>query len=370
MIRDRAADLLALPILVAAPIESVVRAHTALTPLTMTAVSAGILLLGRRRFPLLAGAGALAIVTAGAAAGGRAYWQSDTLILVALLAAWTLGRELPLVAAGIGGALGGGCLGLELSLAPADANINIPVVLVLEAGCFLTGVALRRRSTLARELRGRADQVAGSLDAEARRAATDERVRLARELHDVVSHTVTVMTLQAGGARMLLNSDPSRSLIAIAAVEQCGRDALGELRRMGEVLPRSDASSVDPVPGMLRLDDLVRGVRAAGLRVTVETEGSAHRLSPGLDVTAYRFVQEGLTNALRHGAGDAQLSIAYEPDAIGLEVINRYTKPETQGGSGLVGLRERVALFNGSLATDRSPDGRYVLKAWLPVEAS
>jgi signal transduction histidine kinase len=368
--RDRLPDLLALAILVAAPLESTLRFHTVLMPLTATAVPAAILLLGRRRFPLLAGAGSLAVVAIGAVTGGQDYWESDTPILVALLAAWTLGRDLPPIPASLGAALGGLCLFAALALAPPIAHVNAPVVVAVEAGCFLTGVALRRRSASARELGERTDQVAASFDAEARRAVTNERARLAREVHDVVSHTVTVMTLQAGGARMLLSSDAARSLAAIAAVEQCGRDALGELRRMGEVLQDLDAHSLDPEPGVASLDDLIRRVRTAGLRVVFETSGTPDCLSPGLGVTVYRVVQEGLTNALRHGAGDAQLSIAYEPAGIGLEVINQCKQPDSKTGSGLVGLRERAALFGGSLAADRMSDGRFVLKAWLPVGES
>jgi signal transduction histidine kinase len=366
--RDHLPDLLAFPILVAAPLESTLRFHTVLTPLTASAMPAAILLLGRRRFPLLASTGSLAVGAMGAMAGGRAYWEADTPILVALLAAWTLGRELSPPQACLGSAIGGFCL--FVALAPSVAQVNAPVVLAVEAGCFLTGVVVRRRSALARELREQTDQVAASVEAEAHRAVTDERARLARELHDVVSHTVTVMTLQAGGARMLLSSDAARSLTAIAAVEQCGRDALGELRRMGEVLEDLDAHPLDPEPGVASLDDLIRRVRTAGLQVVFETSGTPDCPSPGLGVTVYRVVQEGLTNALRHGAGDAQLSIVYEPAGIGLEVINQCKEPDSKTGSGLVGLRERAALFGGSLAADRMSDGRFVLKVWLPVAES
>lgn len=226
---------------------------------------------------------------------------------------------------------------------------------------------MRHWSVLAHELGSRTEKAQTAADVEARRAVVDERSRLARELHDVVAHSVTVLTLQAGGARMLLASEPSRALEAIRSVEKCGHEALAELRHMGEGLPSTKPDRLDPAPGLGRLDELVARVRGAGLELAVETVGPPPALSPGLELTLYRIVQEALTNAMRHGAGRAQLWIGYETEEVKIEVSNPVRRSPSGTGGGLVGLRERASLFGGSVEADLVADGRFVLTAWLPT---
>lgn len=353
----------------AAPIESALLAHTVVTSLSFTGIGAGALLLARRRFPLAAGLGVQAVLTVGAVVGGSAYWASIVVILAGLLAAWTLGHDLPVrtaVTAGVAGLL---LTGVDVALAPAGAGVNGGVALASEAGCWLAGAAFRRWSIQARDLESQAGAARALAAADARRAVADERSALARELHDVVSHSVTVMTLQAGGARMLLGSDRSRALEAIRAVEECGREALQELRRMGDVLPVTSSGRLDPEPGLDRLDELFARVRVAGLELVLSTSGAAGSLTPGLDLTLYRILQEGLTNALRYGCGRAELWIGYERDGVKVELSNPARRPSRggEGGGGLVGLRERAALFGGTLEAGMAPDGRFVLSAWLPA---
>ena len=365
-IRRHRPDPAGAAIAVAAPLESVVHAHTMLTSQTVTGVATGVLLLWRRRFPVPAGLGALAVILAGAAVGDPMHWSSNTLILASLLAAWTLGREPPLTVAAPAGAVGLVLVGLNVVLAPAGAHVDTAASIASTAACWSAGVAFRRWNQQARDLASRTVEAQTNAAADARRAVAGERALLARELHDVISHSVTVMTLQAGGARMLLDSDTGRALEATRAVEECGREALGELRRMGDVLPSARAGSREPEPGLGRLEELIARVRAAGLELVVEETGEPVPLSPGLDLTVYRVVQEALTNALRHGSGRAQLSIGYQADGIRVEVSNPAAPSSADGGRGLIGLRERAALYGGSLKADRA-GGRFVLSAWLPT---
>lgn len=196
----RRPDLAGAAIIIGAPVESLIALHMIPTSLTATGVGAGALLLGRRRFPLPAALGALAVIDAGAVLAAPVQWTSDILILASLVAAWTLGRELPLTAAGAAGAFGLLLVGLNVALAPATAHVNAEVAVASEVGCWLAGVGFRRWSSQAREMESRTEEAQSGADAAARRAVADERSRLARELHDIVSHSVTVMTLQAGGA--------------------------------------------------------------------------------------------------------------------------------------------------------------------------
>ena len=217
------------------------------------------------------------------------------------------------------------------------------------------------------------------IDQEREQAAIDavaaERARMARELHDVVAHAMSVMVVQAGAARTTLATDPDAAEEAIRRVEETGRSALGEMRRLVALLRpepgRDDALA--PQPSLARIDDLLEGVRRAGLPVEVVVEGSPHDLASGVDLTAYRVVQESLTNALRHaGYAHARVVLRYAPDALHVEVADDGVGPVTNGdggGHGLIGMRERVALLGGTLETGPRPGGGFVVRAVLPLGA-
>jgi signal transduction histidine kinase len=200
------------------------------------------------------------------------------------------------------------------------------------------------------------------------RAMAEERTRIARELHDVVAHSVTVLVIQVGSARMLIDNAPDRAQSQLLAAERSGREALGELRRLlsvlrpGQALPGADAPSVAPQPGLDDLPALVASFRNAGMRlsVDVDVDGATDDVSPGHGLTVYRIVQEGLTNALKHAPGaEVHVRVEVRPDAVHVAVVNGCSPAPSHPGSGygLQGLRERVALYQGSYRAGPRGDG-------------
>jgi signal transduction histidine kinase len=224
---------------------------------------------------------------------------------------------------------------------------------------------------LGRVMFNRRRRIDDERDQAAHDAVTAERARMARELHDVVAHAMSVMVVQAGAARTTLATDPAAAEEAIRRIEETGRTALGEMRRLVALLRPGEDDALAPQPSLARIDDLLDGVRRAGLAVEVLVEGTPRDLAPGIDLTAYRVVQEGLTNALRH-AGDAhaRLVLRYGSDALQVEVADDGTGPATHGngqGHGLIGMRERVALLGGTLETGARPGGGFLVHAELPL---
>jgi signal transduction histidine kinase len=211
------------------------------------------------------------------------------------------------------------------------------------------------------------------------RARADERIRIARDLHDIVAHSMSVIAVRSGAARMVADTNPEEARAALAIIEQTSRDTLRELRRIVGVLrrPEDDAYELLPAPRLADVPDLVRSVQQTGTAVDLRIEGDPHELPEGIEVSAYRIVQEALTNVVRHaGRADARLSIRYRPDGLEIEVINPRASNGDNGavprsavegtGHGLIGMRERVALYGGEL--DSGPDGdSYRLLARLPV---
>jgi signal transduction histidine kinase len=245
--------------------------------------------------------------------------------------------------------------------------------LILTLAWFF-GAALGTRTEQARELRVRVAEVERERAHAADRAATDERSRIARELHDVVAHSVSVMVVQASGVRRLLREDQEREREALMSVEQIGRQALTEMRRMLGVMRTGEEqpAALTPQPGLQHLDRLIAQVEEAGLPVTLRVEGERPQLSPGVDLSAYRIVQEGLTNALKHAKGaHAEVLVRYVDTSVELEISD--DGPGTPAGDGmghgLVGMRERVALYGGTLEAGPRDGGGFVLRAQLPVEA-
>jgi signal transduction histidine kinase len=206
----------------------------------------------------------------------------------------------------------------------------------------------------------------------AREAVAEERARIAREMHDSVAHSVSVMVLQAGAAEQVLAVSPDRARESLQTIQDIGREAIVELRRMLGLLrdPVEDAS-LAPQPSVGRLDTLFGQVRAAGLPVELTIEGQPRRLPPGVDRSAYRIVQEGLTNALKHaGPAHASVTLRYGDRALELEVLDdgRGATDANGGGFGLIGMRERAALYGGELDAGARPGGGYALRARLPLE--
>jgi signal transduction histidine kinase len=236
---------------------------------------------------------------------------------------------------------------------------------------WLVGFGLGYKLREVDEAKERAERLERARAEEARLAVAEERARIARELHDVVGHSVSVMTVQAAGVRRLLKPEQEREREALEIVEQTGREALAEMRRLVGVLRRpEEAPALAPQPSLEHLDRLVAQAREAGLPVDLHVEGEPVPLAAGLDLTAYRLVQEGLTNALKHaGAGRAEVIVRYDNGHVELTISDDGTGDGggESGGHGLVGMRERVSVYGGELEAGPRPEGGYRLHARLPL---
>jgi signal transduction histidine kinase len=216
-----------------------------------------------------------------------------------------------------------------------------------------------------------------AIEQQARRAVRDEQARIARELHDVIAHSVTVMVVQASAAGDVFDRHPEQARVAIAAIEEVGRTTLAELRRLlGSVHLRDDEHAEAPQPGLERLDELVAPLRAAGLSVQIVEEGAGGAAPAGVEVSAYRIIQEALTNVLRHaGATRANVTLRRSPGTLEIEVVDNgrgsASRRSTAGtGLGLVGMRERAALLGGSLDAAPTAHGGFRVHARLPLDPS
>jgi signal transduction histidine kinase len=208
------------------------------------------------------------------------------------------------------------------------------------------------------------------------RATAEERARIAHELHDVVAHSISEMVVQASGVRYLLQEDQARERDALRSVEQIGRDALTEMRHMLAVMPPAgDEHAVElaPQPGLAHLDRLIAEFEVGGLPVSLHVEGERQQLPVGLDLSAYRIVQEGLANALKHAnCAHADVTVRYAGGRVEVEIADDGAAMNGTGrseGERLAGMRERVALYGGTLETGPRDGGGYVVRAQLPVEA-
>jgi len=290
-------------------------------------------------------------------------------VLALVLASYTLGAEArpPRHVAGLGVLLTG-MIGVSVAegLEPSD----LAAALVFLVGPWTIGVGVRDRVRRAEDAVQRAARIEREQEAATAEAIAQERARIARELHDIVSHSISVIAIQTQAVRRRLHDDQARERDDLAAVETTARQALAEMRRLFGVLRNDgDPASRAPQPGLGELDRLVDGVRQAGLDVDLEVGGARSALPPGVDLAAYRIVQEGLTNALRHAhARRATVALRYGDDELEIEVQDDGAGPDgTPGGHGLVGLRERVALYGGTLSAAPGPAGGFRLAARLPT---
>ncbi|MDQ3783058.1 MAG: sensor histidine kinase [Actinomycetota bacterium] len=237
---------------------------------------------------------------------------------------------------------------------------------------WVLGVVIAGRREYANQLEQKTDDLEAARAELAVRAVADERVRIARELHDVVAHAMSVITVQAGVAGHLAGTDPDQTGEALGVIERTGREALEEMRRMLTVL-RDPGSAVDrarPQPGLAILPELVTQVGGTGVPVSLSTEGPSRRLPPGLDLAAYRVVQEALTNVVKHAPGArADVTVRYRPDRVEVDVTDHGPPPRgpITAGHGLRGMAERVALYDGNLETSASPTG-FRVTASFPTE--
>ncbi|MCA1588396.1 MAG: sensor histidine kinase [Chloroflexi bacterium] len=243
------------------------------------------------------------------------------------------------------------------------------------AAPWLAGRAHRSRHLREAALRELTTQMARDQEQRERIAVDDERARIARELHDVVAHCVGVMVVQAQGARRVLDRQPERAREALGSIEDTGRNALAEMRRSLGVLRREGSgAALEPQPGIGDLGGLVDHARGAGLEVEVGIEGEPRSLPPGVDLSAYRIVQEALTNTIKHaGATRARVMVRYGERELELEVGDdgagrRANGSQPGAGRGLVGMRERVAVYGGELSARAGRDAGYTVRARIPIE--
>ena len=325
----------------------------------------------RRRYPF--GAPVVVGVSLGAASfvDNRvvAAGLITNLVAIATFAALGLVRDRTQSIAGF--AVG---LGIVATVVHNDSSLGIgqfAFVSILYAVAWTIGFTLSHKLRQADEARARTARAEQERVERARMAVADERTRIARELHDVVGHSVSVMTVQASAARRLLEPHQETEREALLVVEQTGREALAEMRRMVGVLRRpEEAPALAPQPSLEHLDKLVEQAREAGLPVEVRIEGTPEQLPAGVDLTAYRIVQEGLTNAIKHArAGHAEVLVRYGDGHVELSVSDDGPGggDGDSGGHGLVGMRERVSVYGGEIEAGPLPGRGYRLRARLPV---
>jgi signal transduction histidine kinase len=267
-------------------------------------------------------------------------------------------------------ALFGGAISLAVILLsePDDFIVAGP----LYTGVWLAGRLFRDRQRLAAALQSRTEALEREQKETARLAIAEERARIARELHDVVAHSVSVMVVQAGAERLALDQAQESTRETLISIEKTGRQALAEMRRLLGMLRKDDAElALAPLPSLDHLDSLVAHVREAGLPVELHVEGSRKTLPAGVDISAYRIVQEALTNALRHaGPARARVVVRYGEGEVELEVSDdgRGSQQTNANGHGLVGMRERVSLYGGELNSGLREEGGYAVRARLPFD--
>lgn len=345
------------------------------SPLWLTLVAPAIIvlpLLLRRRFPFAAPCSVWLLAAAVSFVDGRLVTFAVSVQLAGLVAAFLLGNLRDPVQAWVGLAitLVGGVLVIYNDPTVDTAGPLVFVPLFFAVG-WLAGYAVRERAEQAEDAEERATQAERERDAAARIAVAEERARIARELHDVVAHAVSVMVLQTGAVRHKLPGELGDEADALRGVEKTGRTALAEMRRLLGAMRREDEDAeLGPQPGLDALDGLLDEVGRSGLPVRLHVDGERFSLPPAIDLSAYRIVQEGLTNALKHArATQADVTLRYAPDELRIEVKDDGSGgASTDGaGHGLVGIRERVKIYGGEMTAGRVADGGFVLSARLPI---
>jgi signal transduction histidine kinase len=261
--------------------------------------------------------------------------------------------------------------GAVLAVVGIPLNFYTPAIpawlaeLTAGVGVWLAGDAVRGLEERSRRLERERELVTQV-------AIAEEQARIARELHDIVAHSVSIMVVQAGAARRLISGSPERAAEALRTVEVSGREALTELRQLlGVLSEESQEAALAPQPGLAQLDVLVERLRQTGFAVELRREGTPQPLQPGLELTAYRVIQEALTNALKHASGaPTRVLVRFGDGRLDLEVRNARGQgaPMADGaGRGLVGMRQRVAVHGGELEAGPLPDGGFSVRARLPL---
>lgn len=329
-------------------------------------------LLLRRRFPFGAPAGFWLLAAALSFVDGRLITFPTGLYIAGMIAAFLLGNVADEGLARVGLVVVLGSMALIVSNRPGHSAAELVFVPLLFGIAWLAGFALHARAEQADAAEARAAQAERERESAARIAVAEERARIARELHDIVAHAVSVMVLQVGAVRHKLPDELADDRDALQGVEQTGRSALAEMRRLlGAMRTEGEDPELAPQPGLDDLQALVEEVGRAGLPVTVHVDGERAPLPRAIDLSAFRIVQEGLTNALRHsGASRADVTLRYTPEELEIEVRDDGDGSDAarnSPGFGLLGIRERVKIYGGEMNAATQPQGGFVLDARLPL---
>jgi signal transduction histidine kinase len=364
---------------VAAVVEALLRSDEANAPSSapIVAAAAGLLLvlplLARRRSPFLAPAWLWLLAAALSFLDGRLIVSSASVYAAGMVSAFLIGslpdeRQSRIGLAIVAGS--GAIIALNDPLHSLSEVLLVPAIFTL---AWLGGFAQRERAAQVLHAEERARHAESQREAAARLAVAEERARIAREVHDTVAHAVSVMVLQVGAVRHRLPGDFAEDVEALRGVEATGRSALGEMRHLVGAMRRGDdGPELAPQPGLGRLDGLLQEIRRAGLPVDLHVDGEPAQLPAAIDLSAYRIVQEGLTNALKHArATQARVDIRYAADELRIEVSDDgagAADPSGNGlGHGLVGIRERVKLYGGEMSTGAANGGGFRLTTSLPL---
>jgi signal transduction histidine kinase len=328
-------------------------------------------LLARRRFPFAAPVALWVLAAVLSFVDGRLVPFTTAASIAGLVAAFLLGNLPDRTQARVGLVVVLGAAALLMYNDPIHTTGELVVVPAMFFVGWLAGFALRQRAAQAAEAEDRAARAEQERAAATRIAVAEERARIARELHDVVAHAVSVMVLQVGAVRHRLPQSFTEDKEALTDVEKAGRAALAEMRRLLGALHDGQDVERAPQPGLDSLDDLVERVGKAGLPVRLQVEGDAVPLPRAIDLSAYRIVQEGLTNSLKHAnASRADVIVRYGKEGLELEVRDDGVGTSSSDGlgHGLVGIQERVKIYGGEMSAGAGPEGGYVLNARLPLE--
>jgi signal transduction histidine kinase len=376
--RRHGADLLIVIVASEAALEVAFRHDPVLAPRTTHwfAVPAGAILVGvllaRRRFPFAAPLSLWLLSAAFSLVDGRLVTFVAALYASGMVSAFLLGQLADGVKRRIGLAVVLGAAAMVVYNDPNPTGANVFLVPMVFATAWLAGFALRERGEQAQAAEDRARQVEREREENASRAVFEERVRIARELHDVVAHHVSMMGVQAGAARVVYGRDPDKALQALSAIEASSRQAVVELHRLlGFLRQDGDNDDLSAHPGVSQLPRLAATLRKSDLMVEVGIEGERRQLPPTVDVSAYRIVQEALTNTLKHAqASRADVRLRYGPGELEVEVIDDGRGPaaastQRPGGLGLIGMRERAALHGGNLSAGPAPGGGFSVRVKL-----
>jgi signal transduction histidine kinase len=328
-------------------------------------------LLARRRFPFAAPASLWLLAAAASFVDGRLIVFAVSATVAGVAAALLLGNLSDHVRARIGLVIVLAGASIIVYNDPNHAPGDFVFIPILFAIGWLAGYAMRERAVQAHAAEERAAQAERDREATARLAVAEERTRIARELHDIVAHAVSVMVLQVGAVRHRLPPSLTEDKDALTDVEKAGRAALAEMRTLLGAMHDGQDVELAPQPGLDGLDALAEQVSRAGLPVRLQVEGDAVPLPRAVELSAYRIVQEGLTNSLKHAnASRADVTVRYGTEDLELEVRDNGSGASSSDGlgHGLVGIRERVKIYGGDMSAAVGPEGGFVLTARLPLE--